>query len=232
MSLVIALGEHKYLPLRSLPVVSSGLLNTPRLARMISDPDSYCDQHHDTVLSVYAYQPSGMHLPVNHASFATLQSKPKSESALKSCRHQPAGMMVRRNDALSMFSLLVNDIGGFPPEQTVWNESPQLTTSEIAFISEGLPKTRVNGADKVRARMIEIVEEIKRRVAPHGILIDNTAMPGTRSAWSHLISEFGGVNRSSATHADHFKRLGFRWRPGSRPEQINPVRIALSKPPI
>jgi hypothetical protein len=199
---------------------------------MISDPESYCDRDHDAMLSVWAYQPGGEPLQVNHASFARLQAKSKHESALKSCRHLPAGMLVRRSDALSMFNLLVYEIGGFKPTQTIWNETPQLAPIDLAFILDGVPIPRLNSAAELQARILEIVDDITRQVDPHGISIDKTAMPGTRLEWSRLIEEFGGVIRSPSTLNDHFKALGLRWRPGSRPQQINPIRIALSKTPI
>ena len=233
MSLVITLGKGIFLPLRSLPVVSSGLLNTPSLASMISDPESYCGQDYDTILSVYAYQQGGEPLQVNHTSFAALQTNSRRESALKSCRHLPAGMMVRRSDALGMFNFLVHEVGGFKPAQTIWNEAPQLAPTDMAFILEGLPTPRLNSAIELRARILAIVDEIARQVAPHGISIERTAMPGTRGAWSQLIGEIDvKASRSPATLADHFKMLGLRWRSGSRPEQINPIRVALSKPEI
>ena len=233
MSFAITLGKEKFLPLRSLPIVSSGLLNTPMLANMISDPEGYCDHNHDTILSVYAYQLGGKPLPVDHASFAALRRKPKRESALKSCRHLPPGMMIRQSDALAMFNFLVHDIGGFPPAQTVWNDAPQVDDTDMIFILEGLPSPRLNSAAALQARMLEIVDEVTIQVARAGISISKTAMPGTRSAWSELMGQIErSVARSPATHEHHFKKLGLRWRPGSRPEQINPIRIALSMPLI
>lgn len=232
MSFAITLGKDVFLPLRSLPIVTSGLLNTPRLANIISDPEKYCDQNHDTILSVYAYKAGGKPLPVNHASFAALQTKSQRESPLRSCRHLPAGMMVRLSDTLAMFNLLVQEVGGFPPAQTVWNEVPQVADTDMTFILEGLPSPRLNSAAKLQGRILEIVEEVKSRVASQGISLDTAAMPGTRKAWSQLMVEIDStVLRSPATHESHFKKLGLRWRPGSRPEQINPIRIALSKAP-
>lgn len=233
MSFVITLGKDTFLPLRALPSVSSGLLNTPRLASMISNPESYCDQNHDTILSVYAYQAGGKPLPVNHASFAALQTKSQRESPLKSCRHLYAGMMVRRSDALAMFNLLVHEVGGFQPAQTVWNEAPQLSPTDRVFILDGLPIFRLNSAATLQARMLEIVEEVTIKVARAGISIDKTAMPGTRGAWSKLMGQIdSSVARSPTTHESHFQKLGLRWCPGSRPKQINPIRIALSMPLI
>ena len=233
MTFAITLGNDIFLPLRSIPVVSSGLLSTPRLAKMIADPDSYCDQYHDTVLSVYAYQQGSNPLPVNRASFAALQTKSRRDPALKSCRHLPAGMMVRRCEAMAMFNFLVHEVGGFKPTQTIWNEAPQLDVADMAFILDGLPKPRLNGVAELQARILETVEEVKRRVALQGIVIDNAAMPGTRGAWSQLIGALDSrVSRSPATHNDHFKAMGLRWCPGSRPEQINPIRLALSMGPI
>jgi hypothetical protein len=233
MSLVITLGKDIFLPLRSIPVISSGLLNTPTLASIISDPESYCGHDYDTVLTVYSYLPGGEPLQVNHASFAPLQAKSKRESALTSCRHLPAAMMVRRSAALGMFNFLVYVVGGIPPARTIWNETPQLTPADTAFILEGLPTPRLNSAAELRARILAIVNDISHQVAHHGILIDKTAMPGTRGAWSQLIGDIDGkAARSPDTHADHFKALGLRWCRGSRPEQINPIRVALSRPPI
>lgn len=233
MSFAITLGKDIFLPLRSVPVVSSGLLNTPRLASMISDPESYCDHDHDTILNVYAYRSGGKPLPVHYRSFIPLQTKSQRESALKSCRHLPAGMMVRRSAAVDMFNLLIYEFGSFKPTQTIWNEAPQLAPNDMAFILEGLPRPRLNSAAELQARILAIMDDITRQVAQHGILIDKTAMLGTRGAWSQLIGEIDGtVARSPATHADHFKELSLRWLPGSRPQQINPIRIALSKPPI
>lgn len=47
MSLTITLGAGTYFPLRAVPMITSGLLNTPTLADMISNPDGYCDAYHD-----------------------------------------------------------------------------------------------------------------------------------------------------------------------------------------
>jgi len=89
MSLVIKVGGNTYLPLRAVPIVTSTLLNTPTLAAMISDPGSYCDAEHDTILSVYAFRPSGSLIAVDYGPFATLRSKPSRESAIDSSLSAP-----------------------------------------------------------------------------------------------------------------------------------------------
>lgn len=238
MSLVIKLGGETYFPLRAVPLITSGLLNTPTLAHMISDPEAYYDQQHETILSVYAIKKGGVLLPVDHLSFAALRSKPAKESAIRSSRHLPAGMLVRQTDVQAMFKFVVSEVGGnFPgrikPEQTVWDENPQLSTTELAFTLEGLSKPRMNSAVNLQARILEIIHDIQRRVAPSDIHIDLTCMPATRKAWSQLIAEIEpSVSRSLSTHQDHFKAMGFRWPRGTRSKQINPIRTALELPNI
>lgn len=233
MSLVIKVGGETYLPLRAVPIVTSALLNTPTLAAMISDPESYCNAEHDTILSVYSFRPSGSLIEADYWSFAALRSKSSRESAIDSSRHLAAGMLVQRDKTRQMFDLIVHEVGRahpgrVKPEQTIWDENPQLPPQALAFIMEGLPKQRLNSAVDLRARILDIVQDVTRLVAPHGITIDTTAMPGTRASWSALITELvPEAARSPATHADHFSALRLTWRSGSRPEQINPIREAL-----
>ena len=238
MNLTITLGAETYLPLRAIPIVTSGLLDTPTLAHMISDPEAYCDDTADTVLSVFAYQPTGKLLPASHLSFASLQSKSKRESPIVTSRHLPEGMLVKHDAVWSMFNAISHSYsliraGLVNPAQTVWNDDPQLSAADRAFTLAGLPIPRLNSAASLRARILDVLLNVEQKVEPVGIIIDRSAMPGTRGAWSQLIGELDErAARSADTHKDHFSHLGLRWRPGSRPEQINPIRIALNLSPI
>lgn len=233
MSLVITLGKEAYLPLRAVPIVTSGILNTPNLAEMISDPDAFCGVIYNPIISVFAYQNRGRPLPVDYQSFSLLRSKSRKESPLKSCRHLPAGMLVRRNAAREAFDLLVQEIaptrpGMIKPAQTIWIEDPPLSADDFAFILEGLPHPRSNSAVELRARMLELLEDVEQQVAREGITFDRSAMPGTKRAWSELLGRLDPtVVRSPATHEEHFRAMGLRWRAGSRPEQLDRIRAAM-----
>lgn len=86
----------------------------------------------------------------------------------------------------------------------------------------------MNSAVELRAKMLELIEDIEQQVAREGITFDRSAMPGTKKAWSELLGRLDPtVVRSSATHEEHFHAMGLRWRAGSRPEQLNPIRVAL-----
>lgn len=234
MSLAIRLGATAYLPLRAVPIITSGLLDTPTLAHMICDPDAYCDNDHDTVLSVYSYRDGGKVLPVDRWSFSTLVSKTsKKKSPLETCRDLPAGMLVRAGDARQMFDLVVSEVGRahpgrIKPAQTVWNDDPLLAAADRECIFDGLPAPRQNSVEHLKASILKIVEAAEFHGAQNGCPIDRMAMPGTRGAWTDLICEIdSSAARSKATHETHFRELDLRWRPGSRPEQINPIRRAM-----
>ena len=233
MNLTLHLGAETYVPLRAIPIITSGLFDTPAIADMIADPESYCDAEHDTILQPYAYQPNGQLLQVPHVAFSNLRSKRKSKTAIASSKHLPAGMLVSKHDLQNMFNMMVLATslvrsGRIRPEQTVWNEDPPLSSADFAFVMENLPKPRLNSAADLQARIEHVIQVIAYRVKHAGIHIEKADMPGTRGAWSQLIGEFDQtVARKVATHQDHFRLLGYRWRSGNRPRQINPVREAL-----
>lgn len=238
MSVAISLGAETYLPLRAVPIITSGLLNTPTLADMISNPDGYCDSEHDTILGVYKFRASASPIPVHYLSFAALRSKSSRESPIVSSRHLPAGMLVRRSAVRDLFDLVVNEVGRaqpgrIKPAQTIWDEDPQLSASDYAFTFEGLSRPRMNSATQLRANILQVITDVEYRIGKSGIQIDRTKMPGTREAWSQLIWELDArLIRSPDTYKDHFKIMGIRWMAGSRRAQINPIRTALNLPAI
>ncbi|MBK7742774.1 MAG: hypothetical protein IPI40_03370 [Betaproteobacteria bacterium] len=72
MTLSIEIDGELYVPLVAVPYVTGGLFGVSVVAKMISDPESYCDANHSTILSAYQVVAGGRLVPLLYSTFQSL----------------------------------------------------------------------------------------------------------------------------------------------------------------
>jgi len=209
LSAALQIRSHKYLPIRTLPLVSSGVLDTETVIDMVCDPEGFCDALNDTILRPYVLASGSLsYVPLN--SFKRVVSK----------GNLPAGVVVQERSARAMFNLCIaegiNSAAARAGAIQTWNLDVFLPLRDRKYVFDGLPKPRKNSTASALADIAFGVQQICRLCTNAGMPIDPQQMPGTALTWHHYISELGCLQRplAATTFKDHMKQLGYRWPQG------------------
>ena len=216
MSHAIQLAGVEYVPLHAVPYITDHYLNMDTLTSMISDPESYCTQDYDAILTASRVNARGSLVRPPYLSF---QGKPKNV---------PLDVIVRVEMVREMFDMLVYEhgknghLGGRFP---IWDLNAQLPLPLAQEIKKHVlsPLTRcTTRANSASAKLRALRSALARVVADAekaGLLLDLNNLPGRKSDLLRILVRIDpSIHMAVDTFDSHYKKkLGLRWRQGSKP---------------
>jgi len=211
MTMIQNIRGKEYLPLRSLPFVSSNVLDPSTVIDMILHPEKYCDAEYDSILT-----------PIYFDQWSLANVTMPSFRASSASGVLPPGVLVREKPARNMFNLCSNEGINLPAidgkKVQTWNVDTHLPYQLREFVYEDLPQPRKNFRSSMIADIKAGVQQISRICEDRGMTIDHTHLPGTSLIWHHYMIAYRCMGRhiSCVTFKDHMKELGFRWGQGRR----------------
>lgn len=207
MSIALVIRGTKYLPARSLPYVSSNILDAETVIDMVLHADQFCDASNDTVLTPLKYDQGTISIAIK-----------QSFKAVTVGGQLPSGLMFKESSARNMFYLCcehgINLGDGTQNAVHSWNLNAELSSSQRKHVFEHLPQPRINSKESTRADILAGFKHISKICEGNGFLIDPECLPCTSKVWHKFMAALGceRVSKlSSATFKDHMKALGLRW---------------------
>ena len=225
----MSINGEEYLPIRSVPAVTSDVIDQRLLASMIGNYENWVGDGYQEVISAFSLRQDGKLLPLSHGLFAAATNAHRSSGSLQIA---PAGCVVRKRAVKEKYDIFVCEIWPRSPASikldAVWNEDPTLTSIERARIFEGLVLPRSNS----RAQVLELLERtmisVEARLLLKGIAIDRSGMLGQKVDWISILQELAPTaTRSKPVFEDYLHDLGLRWRQGAARREIYPILKAL-----
>ena len=228
MSLVRTIRGQHYLPLRAVPVITSGVLSADVLAAMISSPDDYCDADNGEVISPCRQKLDGSLLVVNAQMFKQLADAGPSTGLPHLYRGEklPAGLLVALTAVREKYEIVVGVESRCPhvrtPPTVAFDLNPEVSASERAVLLEGLPPVRTNSAAALGNDITAAVDHLVTLCAQNGLAIDKACLPGNSKHLQKIVSRVvpraGEVENS--TFKDHCHRVGVGWRQGVEVDKL------------
>ena len=228
MSLVRTIHGQRYLPLRAVPVITSGVLSADVLAAMIARPDNYCDADHDQVISPCRRKQDGSLLTVHHLGF---DHWPTSRRSTGTCQlyggeHLPPGLLVKLAAVQEKYELVVaaasRRVSARRWPTAAFDLNPEVSATDLLTLLEGLAPIRTNSAAALADGIASAVHQLVRLCAQNGLAVDRACLPGNSKHLQRIVSRLvpraGEV--ATATFKDHCHRLGIGWRQGLEQDKL------------
>jgi len=224
MNVIFQLGGRAWAPLLAAPSITGGFFSTADIAHMIVDPEAYCDCTQDQVLSAYKVTQDTrlLSVPRYHLKSFALGAD------VGDCFDD---LVVDVEPLRSIFCAVSQGLaeagrlsGGIP----VWDEKPLLPSSVQQRIAPAiaalLSTDRANSLEVQLDRIRHALAEIAKGAAAAGIDFDSESLPGYKRQLADILTHIDPrISRALETLDRHFKKLGLRWRQGSRPEDAEPL---------
>lgn len=229
MSLVISIEGQEYLPIRSIPAVTSQVIDQRLLASMIGNYEHWIDGDYREIVTAFLMTVGGKLLPLNHSAFAAAA---RASLLDDTSQIAPSGCVVPKVAVKEKFDIHVYQIWHRFPSSArpgaIWNEDPVLTPAEKTKIFDGLAIPRSNGRHQVPEQLELTMRSVEAQLLMKQVVIDRRQLPGQKAAWMEILQKRApAAIRSESVFKDYLHELGLRWRQGARQSEIEPILLAL-----
>lgn len=231
MMLAINVQGREYVPLLAIPAITTNFFGVSDVARMICEPDSFCDADNDVVLNVFQVSSAGELLevfPVGLGPFAKAgtQYNTPTDDVLKNCVVPSAELKYLFHMLLACPRVAERVNSSLPS----WNDSPTLPAQTATTIKTYIRQPLMRGAGRSNSRLTkrfrleEAYSELEKRCKDRGITLDKHNLPGyKRDLLRILIKIDTKIYMAISTFDGQAKLLGWKWRQGSKPRDAIPL---------
>lgn len=235
MTAVIKHLGVEYLPLRAVPLVTSGVLGGTDMAKMIVDYESYHHPDYPAVITpLIIGRPYERLLPVERSGFVGLAYSKSNTTTERLDGRLPPGILVSKEAVRDKFDMVVDVVWRNRAERPkantiVWHENPVLSAEDWRFVLEGFALPRKNSRAATMESLRFAFGKVVQTLAAAEICIDEHRMPGVKADWIKILKNRipSLETRSHSTWKDDFKDIGLKWIKGRNPVGIAAVLDAL-----